>query len=90
MSTDGVSRKGSPHAFLDQTDGMHFEHFLNGKFEKHFLFGFPGRLHFSEWEFEKSLQVFREQMGIRTNGNLEVDFVTLAPKMGSHLVANVL
>ena len=36
------------------------------------------------------MQVFREQMGFRTNGNLGVDFVTLAPKMGSHLFENVL
>ena len=36
------------------------------------------------------MQVFREQMGIRTNGNLGVDFVTLARKMGSHLFENVL
>ena len=46
MSTDGVSRKGSPHAFLDQTEGMHFEHFLNGKFEelrKTFSFWFSGQ-----------------------------------------------
>ena len=49
MSTDGVSRKGSPHAFLDQTDGMHFEHFLNGKFEelrKTFSFWFSGQASF--------------------------------------------
>ena len=36
------------------------------------------------------MQVFREQMIIRTNGNLGVDFVTLAPKMGSHLFETVL
>ena len=49
MSTDGVSRKGSPHAFLDQTDGMYFEHFLNGKFEelrKTFSFWFSGQASF--------------------------------------------
>ena len=43
-----------------------------------------------EWEFQKSLQVFRDEMGIRRNGNLGVDFVTFGPKMGSHFIANAL
>ena len=49
MSTDGVSRKGSPHAFLDQTDDMHLTHFLNGNFEelrKTFYFLFSGQASF--------------------------------------------
>ena len=34
---------------------------------------------FWKWKFEKACCFFREQMGIRTNGNLEVVFVTLGP-----------
>ena len=45
---------------------------------------------FWKWKFEKACCFFREQMGIRTNGNLEVVFVTLGPKMGSHLFERVL
>ena len=32
-----------------------------------------------KWNFEKACSFFREQMGFRTNGNLEVVFVTLGP-----------
>ena len=45
---------------------------------------------FLKWEFEKSLQVLRDEMGIRRNENLGVDFVTFGPKMGSHFIANAL
>ena len=44
----------------------------------------------TKWNFSEVLQFIREQMGIRTNGTLGPDSLTLKLKMEPHLFASVL
>ena len=45
---------------------------------------------FRETGSSKTLLTIREQMGIRTNGKNEPEFLVAKTKMGSHLFASVL